>query len=690
MFPRSIHANRKGTSVLLIGRGVDEKDARILRANHTETADAQDSHGHGAVVHGILDTPNESVFDDIVNVAAAVCEVPMAFLSFVDHDRQWFKARLGIDITELPLARSACRFAIEDRRLLVIRDLSADARTRDDDLVIGSDGLRFYAGAPLMTASGAVVGTLCVLDNRSRSDGLNDTQLMVLETLARQAIAHLEVRRIPQADSGSGQSGAMTVKATGEGGRDSEAGVFDIDIRTGTVNASEAMCRMFGLPPMPKYPAKAFEERVLPEDRGTESSDTTRADGSAPTNVVYRVRHDDGAIRWIARNAVFEYDTSGHPIRMLGTVQDVTEEKKAAIRKEALIDLGDRLRDLDDIESMVIVASDLMSRTLDAVRAGFGIVDPIEETVVVRNEWRAPGAVSVAGVHRFRDYGTYIEDLKAGRTVTILDVAEDPRTRDRTEAFLEIGIRSLVNLPIMDRGKLDLVVLVHHSRPHAWSDEELAFVRSFGDRVQVAIARLQAERDQDLLNREIGHRLKNTFAMVQAIAQQTLRGVTERALVADFARRLAALSTAHDILLSGDHEGATVGDVVQGFARTLSVEDRVDFEGPDVTLGSRGTLSLSLLLHELGTNAIKHGSLSNEAGRVDVVWAVAGSGEGAEFSLRWRESGGPAAHEPDRKGFGSKLISMGLIGTGGVETHYGRDGFSAEMTANLTQLERAN
>jgi two-component sensor histidine kinase/PAS domain-containing protein len=644
-----------------------------------------------AVDYGIVDTAPEPVFNDVVNVAAAVCEAPLAFLSFINGTRQWFKAKLGFGISQLPLARSACRFTIEDRGLLVIRDLSADARTRADTLVTGEPGLRFYAGAPLITAKGAIVGTLCVLDTSARPNGLNDTQLMVLETLARQAVAHLEARRFTSDAAAPRRQGEfMSVKATGDGSATSTAGVFDIDIPTGIVTASESMCQIFGLPVAQRYPAKVFEERVLPEDRGTESSDATRADGSAPTNVVYRIRMDDGAVKWIARNAVFEYDGSGKPVRMLGTVQDITHERKEAIRKEALIDLGDRLRDLDDIESMVIVASDLMSRTLDAIRAGFGIVDPVAETVVVRSEWRAPGAASVAGIHRFRDYGTYIEELKAGKTVTILDVSEDPRTRDTAEAFLALGVRSLVNLPIMDRGKLDLVVLVHHSRPYAWSEDELAFVRSFGDRVQVAIARLQAERDQDLLNREIGHRLKNTFAMVQAIAQQTLRRVTERSLVTDFSRRLAALSTAHDILLSGEHEGATVGEVVQGFARTLSVEDRVDAEGPDVTLGSRGTLSLSLLLHELGTNAIKHGSLSNETGRVDVVWAVAGCGDSAEFRLRWRESGGPPAHEPDQKGFGSKLISMGLIGTGGVETHYGEEGFAAEMTANLLQLERAN
>lgn len=208
--------------------------------------------------------------------------------------------------------------------------------------------------------------------------------------------------------------------------------------------------------------------------------------------------------------------------------------------------------------------------------------------------------------------------------------------------------------------------------------------------MQLAIARIQAERDQDTLNREIGHRLKNTFAMVQAIAQQTLRGVTERHLVSNFGQRLAALSSAHDILLSGEHQGATVRAVVEGFARTLSVESRVDIAGPEVTLGSRGTLSLSLLLHELGTNAIKYGSLSNEGGRVNVSWTVDGDGEAAEFQLIWREAGGPPAQEPERKGFGSKLIGMGLIGTGGVVTHYGEDGFSAQMTANLLQLERAN
>jgi PAS domain S-box-containing protein len=659
----------------------------------TQPSELHQADGYAAAArYGILDTPPEPVFDDIVKVAAAVCNAPMAFLSFLDHDRQWFKARLGIGIAEMPLARSACRFAVEQRRLLVISDLRGDPRTQADGLVTGEPGLRFYAGAPIVDASGAVVGTLCVLDTAPRPDGLNDTQVLVLETLARQAVAHLESRRllVDSRQVPRGHVPPLSLKASGGDNKAESTGVFDIDIPTGVVSASESMCRMFGLQVAPAYPASAFEERILPDDRGTESTDSTRADGSAPTNVVYRVRMDDGAVKWIARNAVFEYDDSGRPVRMLGTVQDVTEQKKAAIRKEALIVLGDRLRALDDIESMVIVASDLMARTLDAIRAGFGIVDPVEETVTVRSEWRAPGVASVAGVHHFRQYGSYIDQLKAGTTVVILDVSEDPRTHATADAFLSLGVRSLVNIPIMDRGKLNLVVLVHHNRPYAWSEEELAFVRSFGDRVQVAIARLQAERDQDLLNREIGHRLKNTFAMVHAIAHQTLRGVAERSLVADFSKRLAALSTAHDILLNGEHEGATVGEVVQGFARTLSVEDRVDFEGPEVALGSRGTLSLSLLLHELGTNAIKHGSLSNETGRVDVVWAVAGYGDGAEFCLRWSESGGPPAHEPERKGFGSKLISMGLIGTGGVQTHYGEDGFSAEMTANLLQLERAN
>jgi len=94
------------------------------------------------------------------------------------------------------------------------------------------------------------------------------------------------------------------------------------------------------------------------------------------------------------------------------------------------------------------------------------------------------------------------------------------------------------------------------------------------------------------------------------------------------------------------------------------------------------------VLHELATNAIKYGSLSTEGGKVYVRWTIEGRGEAATFHLTWREEGGPAVGEPTKKGFGSKLIKMGLIGSGGTESRYGPDGFSVSMSASLSQMQR--
>jgi two-component sensor histidine kinase/PAS domain-containing protein len=610
---------------------------------------------------GISETTPEADFADVAAIAAAICRAPIAFVSFFDDKRQWFKGMIGCDVRELPIEQSICFNALADSGPSIIHDLTVDPRTNQSPLVTDTPHARFYAAAPLSAWDGTIIGSVGVMDTSVRTESLDERQTRALDALARQIMSHLRARSQPaRTEPGRHSDRNLTSLNTSNAlltHESDKVGPFDIDLATGVAAVSASLCRIFGIPIAKTYLVTSLDEFTVPEDLEISSAAWERRDAAASTNVVYRIRTPAGELKWIARSAVIDLDDFGSPARMIGTVQDVTEQKKATIRMEAKISLGDRLRELNDIQSVVLVASDLMAKSLDAIRAGFGIVDAAAETITVRNEWLAPGTASVTGTHRFRDYGDYIDDLKNGQPVVILDITQDPRTRDRVARFSSMGVRSMVNLPIINHGQLQLVVFVHHDHPYAWPEEELVFIRSFGDRVQLAIARIQAEHDQDTLNREIGHRLKNTFAMVQAIAHQTLRGVSEKHLVSTFAHRLAALSGAHDILLSGDHQGATVREVVAGFARTLSVEGRVDIAGPEVTLGSRGTLSLSLLLHELGTNAIKYGSLSNEHGRVNVSWKLVGEHEATEFRLVWKEVGGPPAREPDREGFGSKLGS---------------------------------
>jgi PAS domain S-box-containing protein len=141
----------------------------------------------------ILDTPPEQAFDDLVAVASTVCETPIALISLVDEERQWFKARVGLDVRETSREVSFCAHAILETGTMVIEDAMADDRFHDNPLVTGEPRIRFYAGAPIRTPEGHPIGTLCVIDHQERS--LTPEQQQVLEALARRVTSELELRR---------------------------------------------------------------------------------------------------------------------------------------------------------------------------------------------------------------------------------------------------------------------------------------------------------------------------------------------------------------------------------------------------------------------------------------------------------------------------------------------------------------
>lgn len=146
--------------------------------------------------YAILDTDAEASFDGIVLLARSVCAVPVALVSLVAADRQWFKARSGFKPCETDLSSSVCAHALGRTRLLVIPDLTKDERTRSNPLVTGEPGIRFYAGAPLTSPEGQTLGTLCVIDTVTRPGGLNEEQTECLNALAKQVIGLLNLRRV--------------------------------------------------------------------------------------------------------------------------------------------------------------------------------------------------------------------------------------------------------------------------------------------------------------------------------------------------------------------------------------------------------------------------------------------------------------------------------------------------------------
>ncbi|ALG61940.1 MULTISPECIES: sensor histidine kinase [Citromicrobium] len=180
---------------------------------------------------------------------------------------------------------------------------------------------------------------------------------------------------------------------------------------------------------------------------------------------------------------------------------------------------------------------------------------------------------------------------------------------------------------------------------------------------------VEYEERQELLIQELNHRVKNTLAVVQSIAQQTFRAVPDSApAMATFKARLHALAAAHGLLTESSWSPASVREIVElTVGATFGpLDDRVPLDGPDFLLNPEVALALTMIVHELTTNAIKYGALSDDAGRVHIDWSVNAREDCDVLSLTWRERGGPPVAAPSSEGFGTRLIRTGITSKRGT------------------------
>ena len=205
--------------------------------------------------------------------------------------------------------------------------------------------------------------------------------------------------------------------------------------------------------------------------------------------------------------------------------------------------------------------------------------------------------------------------------------------------------------------------------------------------------RKEAERRQRLLVNELNHRVKNMLAVVQALARRSIAGAESLAQALEsFTARLMALAGAHDVITRETWTGADLGEVIdRSLLRQVDRPGRFRIEGPPVTVSPKLALSLSLALHELMTNAMKYGALSQEAGEVVLTWRTAEADSGARLHILWREEGGPPVSPPRRRGFGSRLIERALAVeiAGRVRLDFAADGVICEIDATLDREPEA-
>lgn len=639
----------------------------------------------------ILDTAQEEAFDGIVRLATALCDAPAGMITLIASDRQWFKARVGLDVAETSLDHSICVHALPETSVLVIPDLTEDPRTGTNLAVTGPSALRFYAAAPLRTPSGHGLGTLCVIDREPRAAGLTAAQSEALRTLGEQVMALMEARRAvltQEKVAAELQASEAFLRSVLTASPDcikvldrdghltfmNDPGLCLMEIDDFSAVAGSAWHRFWTGP----YSAQAQAAVATARAGGV-----GRFEGWASTL--------GGVPRYWDVTVSPIRGVDGRPERLLAVSRDQTGAHEAARRQDILTSLGERLRDLDEPDEVTAAVAQAAVRALCLTRAAYGAVEASQGVVTVNRDCTRPGQPSVVGHHRHVDYGSYVEDLRLGRTVAIADVRTDPRTASNLEALGRYGIGALVNVPAMADGRLVGVLCLHDGGPRAWTDEDLAYAKAIAERTRLALARINGEEQRRLRTHEVSHRFKNLLTVVQAIASQTIRSATDLSAASEvLAGRLAALGKTQDLLLDGDIGGSPILDMV---TRTLDLHvetaSRFELSGPDVRIGAKVAPPFSLMLHELATNAIKYGALSNATGRVILSWSIHGEADAARLRLTWRESGGPTVAAPSRKGFGTRLIERGLPGQVGgvVELSYLPTGLVFTVEAQLAAFQ---
>ncbi len=269
--------------------------------------------------YNILDTMQEEQLDEITKTAALICGCKISLISLIDKDRQWFKSKYGLEANETPRDVSYCGHAIMSSELFIIEDAELDNRFCDNPLFLGEPNVRFYAGAPLVTECGHRIGTLCVIDSEAKT--LDEKQKLFLQLLSRQIINIFEMRKIIQEKRDSEFLLNETQKNAHIGG-------WDLDVRSLKTKWTDETYRIheveIGTPTNTQEGINFFAEH----EREKISDYVKNAiEKGIPFESTFEFVTAKGNKKWVHSKGVPDKDDKGNVIRVLGTFQDITQEK---------------------------------------------------------------------------------------------------------------------------------------------------------------------------------------------------------------------------------------------------------------------------------------------------------------------------------------------------------------------------
>jgi PAS domain S-box-containing protein len=443
-----------------------------------------------------------------------------------------------------------------------------------------------------------------------------------------------------------------------------DVGFWDVDVVNDRLTWPALTKAMFGISADVPVTMEDFYQGLHPDDRqATTAAYLAAADPAqrALYDVEYRtIGKEDGVERWVAAKGRGVFDGAGHCLRVMGTVLEITARKAAEIRRLALADLTQAIRDLEKPADIAHAAAEVLGRTLGASRVGYSAIDHDAETLHTERDWTAPGVESLAGVLPLRAYGSFIDGLKRGEFTVVDDVRADARTAGpAAEALESKSTRAFVNAPVLEQGRLVAVFFVNYGQRRDWTEGDLLLIKEFADRTRTAVERIRGEhalRDSEARLRELNETLE---AQVEARSAERDRlwNLSQDMLArADYTGMMSAVSPAWTQVLGWSEREL----LTRGYATFMHPED----EPP--------TLAAIARMAETGRpTRFENRIATHDGGWKSIEWTVAPEPDGVNFVAIGRDLSHVKAREADLEQAqealrqSQKMEAMGSL-TGGV------------------------